>query len=369
MTKLLTAAAVLVALIAPAHANFTVHGVLNELMSGIQTPTCSQYLKWVKANPKKRGILQEWLLGFRNGMESQMAYEPEYDKATGSEISEDAFLGFVNALCKDLPKTQLLAAVQANVDYFLKESIKHSNPRYNPGFNVYGILKRSTCQNLIMEVDGQMTSNKYAAKTPAPSERRFLLEEWMLGVATGIEARVLWGKPMSQITKATPEELLDAVYGTCRANPTDYVFRVVHDQELANIEAVNSNASSSLGDTDRPQSAVALPVGHGDPWPAAQTTPAERSDPPPSPAHANAAANRGDGTTPAGPAAPGTGPVDVSQPISPTTPGMPGTSFVPGGPPVGQYATVPGALPADQFRPGTAETLASAPLRSARSSF
>jgi hypothetical protein len=114
-------------------------------------------------------------------------------------------------------------------------------------------------------------------------------------------------------------------------------------------------------------------VGHGDPSHAAQTTRAERSDSPPSPAQgyevANAAANRGDGTTPAGPAAPGTGPVDVSQPISLTTPGMPGTGFVLGGPPVGQYATVPGTLPAGQFTPGTAETLASAPLRSARSSF
>jgi hypothetical protein len=107
-------------------------------------------------------------------------------------------------------------------------------------------------------------------------------------------------------------------------------------------------------------------VGHGDPSHAAQTTGAERSEPP-SPAQGYA--NRGDGTTPAGPAAPGTGPVDVSQPISLTTPGMPGTGFVPGGPPVEQYATVPGALPAGQFTPGTAETLASASLRSARSSF
>jgi hypothetical protein len=110
-------------------------------------------------------------------------------------------------------------------------------------------------------------------------------------------------------------------------------------------------------------------VGHGDPSHAARTTGAERSDPPPSPAQgyedASAAANRGDGTT----SAPGTGPVDVRQPISLTTPGMPGTGFVPGGQPVGQYATVPGALPAGQFTPGTAETLASAPLRSPRSSF
>lgn len=80
MRKLLATTAVLVALIAPAHANFTIYGVMNKLMTGIEIPTCSQYTKWVKANPDEREVLKEWLLGFRSGLESQMAYEPEYDK-------------------------------------------------------------------------------------------------------------------------------------------------------------------------------------------------------------------------------------------------------------------------------------------------
>ena len=192
--------AVLVALIAPAHANFTAYGVMNKLMTGIETPTCSQYTKWVKAHPGEREVLKEWLLGFRSGLESQMAYEPEYDKATGSEQSIDVVFSMLNGLCSKFPKAQVLYAVQLSVDYGLKESIKHHNPNYNPGFNVLGVLSHHTCQNLLAEVEETATPSGRTVKGPLRPERKFLMEEWMLGVASGIEARVLYGKPMSETT-------------------------------------------------------------------------------------------------------------------------------------------------------------------------
>jgi hypothetical protein len=44
----------------------------------------------------------------------------------------------------------------------------------------------------------------------------------------------------------------------------------------------------------------------------------------------------------------------------PTTPGMPGTGFVPAGVPLEQYAPIPGTLATDKFTPGTAAAPAAA---------
>ena len=80
-------------------------------------------------------------------------------------------------------------------------------------------------------------------KVPKSSDRKFLLEEWILGAASGIESQVLYGK--SQRTeKVSNEEFLDSIYSTCRANPTSYVFKVVLYQELANIESIGAGAGA-----------------------------------------------------------------------------------------------------------------------------
>ena len=201
----------------------------------------------------------------------------------------------LNGLCSKFPKAQVLYAVQLSVDYGLKESIKHHNPNYNLGFNVLGVLSHHTCQNLLAEVEETTTPSGRTVKGPLRPERKFLMEEWMLGVASGIEARVLYGKPMSETTKVSADELLESIYATCRANPTEYVFMVVHDQELANIKAASSDASSSLEDTNHK-----IETAH--------------------------------------------------RIISPTTPGMPGIGFVPGGPPVEQFAIELGRVAADPSR-------------------
>lgn len=89
-----------------------------------------------------------------------------------------------------------------------------------------------------MEIDGEWSSGKSSMKMdPASPERKFLLEEWMLGFASGVESQVFYGKPLCT-DKVSTDELLDSIYATCRSNPTEYVFKVVLDQELANIEKV-----------------------------------------------------------------------------------------------------------------------------------
>lgn len=87
--------------------------------------------------------------------------------------------------------------------------IKHHNPNYNLGFNVLGVLSHHTCQNLLAEVEETTTPSGRTVKGPLRPERKFLMEEWMLGVASGIEARVLYGKPMSETTKVSADELLN----------------------------------------------------------------------------------------------------------------------------------------------------------------
>jgi hypothetical protein len=244
MKKLLLTTACMMALVAPGHANFAIRGVMYGLMAtnNGQTPTCSQYAKWVKSHPNKREIMDQWILGFYSGVESQMAQEPEYAKATGSERPKDAILGTVSAFCKQNPKQQVLAIIPAMVGYDLTESIKHHDPRYQHGFNVHGVLATYTCQNLTMETDGELSSNGFTMKAPTSSDRKFLLEEWILGAASGIEAQALRGKP--HVTKASNDEFLDSIYATCRANPTAYVFSVVLEQELANVEAVSEVVQS-----------------------------------------------------------------------------------------------------------------------------
>ena len=135
----------------------------------------------------------------------------------------------VKSFCKENPKQMVLAIIPIGVEYWLS---KPANPRYNHGFNVHGVLAQNntTCQNLIMEIDGEWSSGRSSLKvTPASTERKFLLEEWMLGFASGVESQVLYGKPLTT-DKVSNEELLDSIYAGCRANPTEYAFMVVLDQ-------------------------------------------------------------------------------------------------------------------------------------------
>ena len=238
--KLLLATACVLTLITPGHANFTMRGIMHSLMTGEQTPTCGQFTKWWKTYPNDRGVMGQWILGFYSGIESQLTDGSKYAKATGSEQSNEAILGVTLGFCTNYPKQQVLAAVWMAVKYGLEQSVKHPNPRYQHGFNVHGVLGQSTCQNFIVETGGEWESNGFTMKNSS-SDRKFLLEEWILGAASGIEAHALRGK--REVTKVSNDELLESIYTTCRGNPTAYVFQVVLDQELLNIEAMKPDPS------------------------------------------------------------------------------------------------------------------------------
>ena len=68
----------------------------------------------------------------------------------------------------------------------------------------------------------------------------------MLGFASGVESQVFYGKPLTT-DKVSNEELLDSIYAACRANPTEYAFKVVLDQELANISMLQQATRQDTG--------------------------------------------------------------------------------------------------------------------------
>jgi hypothetical protein len=245
MNKTLAATVMAVSLIATtAHANFQMRGVMSGLLDDNGGVSCSRYNSWMKTHPNEREIMSQWILGFYSGVESQISEKPEHAKATGSEHPPDSILNMVKSFCKENPKQAALAIIQAGVEYWLN---KPGNPRYDHGFNVHGVLAKNntTCQNLIMEIDGEWSSGKSSLKVaPASTERKFLLEEWMLGFASGVESQVFHGKPL-KTDKVSNEELLDSIYAACRTNPTEYAFKVVLDQELANISMLQQATTQS----------------------------------------------------------------------------------------------------------------------------
>jgi hypothetical protein len=68
----------------------------------------------------------------------------------------------------------------------------------------------------------------------------------MLGFASGVESQVFHGKPL-KTDKVSNEELLDSIYAACRTNPTEYAFKVVLDQELANTSMLQIEAIGPFG--------------------------------------------------------------------------------------------------------------------------
>jgi hypothetical protein len=200
----------------------------------------------MKTHPNEREIMNQWILAFYSGVESQIVEKPEHAKATGSEQPIDSILNMVKSFCKENPKQMALAIISIGVESWLN---KPGNPRYDHGFNVRGVLAQNhiTCQNLITEIDGEWSSGRGSLKvTPASTERKFLLEEWMLGFASGVESQVLYGKPLNT-DKVSNEELLDSIYAACRANPTEYAVKVVLDQELANIISMQQATRQHTG--------------------------------------------------------------------------------------------------------------------------
>ena len=149
----------------------------------------------------------------------------------------------VKSFCKENPKQMVLAIIQGGVEYWLNKP----GLRDDHGFNVHGVLAQNntTCQNLIMEIDGEWSSGKSSLKVaPASTERKFLLEEWMLGFASGVELQAFYGTPLST-DKVSNEELLESTTQRAGCNPTEYAFKVVLDQELANISMLQQATKQS----------------------------------------------------------------------------------------------------------------------------
>ena len=110
--KLLLTTVCVMTLLSPAHANFEMRGVMQSLMTNGQV-TCGQYTKWVKTHPGEREVMNQWILGFYSGAESQLTNEPRNSEATGSEQSNDGILNMVKFFCKEKPKQMVLAMVAA----------------------------------------------------------------------------------------------------------------------------------------------------------------------------------------------------------------------------------------------------------------